>query len=114
MEFMKGIQRKETVELADLLSGDYTGKTVSLNGAVHTIRDMGEVSFVILRKAEGLVQCVRERSVPVYRAGERGAGAAQEAADGRLEFVDNGPEIPSAELKEESAVTVTEIGRAHV
>ena len=28
MEFMKGIQRKETVELADLLSGDYTGKTV--------------------------------------------------------------------------------------
>ncbi|MCI7383760.1 MAG: aspartate--tRNA(Asn) ligase [Hungatella hathewayi] len=109
MEFMKGIQRKETVELADLLSGDYTGKTVSLNGAVHTIRDMGEVSFVILRKAEGLVQCVRERSVPVYRAGERGAGAAQEAADDRLEFADNGPEIPSAELKEESAVTVTGI-----
>ncbi|MFR3820360.1 MAG: aspartate--tRNA(Asn) ligase [Hungatella hathewayi] len=72
MEFMKGIQRKETVELADLLSGDYTGKTVSLNGAVHTIRDMGEVSFVILRKAEGLVQCVL-RAVP--------EGAAQPSAD---------------------------------
>ena len=113
MEFMKGIQRKETVELADLLSGDYTGKTVSLNGAVHTIRDMGEVSFVILRKAEGLVQCVRERSVPVYRAGGGCAAATQEAADegreiadGRLENTDNGPEIPSTELKEESTVTV--------
>ena len=31
-----------------------------MNGAVHNIRDMGEFAFVILRKAEGLVQCVYE------------------------------------------------------
>ena len=32
-----------------------------MNGAVHTSRDMGERWFLgILRKAEGLVQCVYE------------------------------------------------------
>ena len=31
-----------------------------MNGAVHTIRQMGEISFIVLRKAEGLVQCVYE------------------------------------------------------
>lgn len=31
-----------------------------MNGAVHTIRDMGEVAFVVLRKREGLLQCVFE------------------------------------------------------
>ena len=34
-----------------------------MNGAVHKVRDMGEVAFVILRKAEGLVQCVYEEGV---------------------------------------------------
>ena len=34
-----------------------------MNGAVHNVRDMGEVAFVILRKAEGLVQCVYEEGV---------------------------------------------------
>ena len=38
-------------------------KTVKMNGAVHTIRHMGEVAFVILRKAEGMVQCVYEEGV---------------------------------------------------
>ena len=33
---------------------------VKVNGAVHTIRDMGTVAFVILRKREGLLQCVYE------------------------------------------------------
>ena len=35
-------------------------KTVKINGAVHRIRNMGDVAFVILRKSEGLVQCVYE------------------------------------------------------
>lgn len=38
------------------------GETVTVNGAVHNLRDMGEVVFVILRKKEGLVQCVLEAS----------------------------------------------------
>ena len=60
MEFMTGIKEKETLNLTQLLNGNYEGKTIKINGAVHTIRDMGEVVFILLRKAEGLVQCVYE------------------------------------------------------
>ena len=60
MEFMTGVNRKETLEISTLVSGDYEGKTVKINGAIHTIRDMGDVAFVVLRKREGLLQCVFE------------------------------------------------------
>ena len=50
MEFMDGVKKKETLGISQILEGDYTGKTVEMEGAVHTIRDMGEVAFVILRK----------------------------------------------------------------
>ena len=60
MEFLSGVREKETVGVREIQSGDYVGKTVKMNGAVHNVRDMGEVAFVILRKAEGLVQCVYE------------------------------------------------------
>ncbi|MEY8353271.1 aspartate--tRNA(Asn) ligase [Lachnospiraceae bacterium 54-53] len=60
MEFISGVKQKETIGIEELGSGGLTGKTVKMEGSVHTIRDMGEVAFVILRKAEGLVQCVYE------------------------------------------------------
>ena len=60
MEFMAGVNKKDTVEISEILAGDFGGKTVKVNGAVHTIRDMGEVAFVVLRKREGLLQCVFE------------------------------------------------------
>lgn len=60
MEFLTGVKEKETLGVREILTGDYVGKTVKMNGAVHNVRDMGEVAFVILRKAEGLVQCVYE------------------------------------------------------
>ena len=66
MEFMEGVKRKETLELSELISGDYTGKEVKVNGAVHTIRDMGDVAFVVLRKREGLLQCVFEEGVTAF------------------------------------------------
>ena len=89
MEFLTGVKEKETVGIRQILAGAYTGKTVKVHGAVHNIRDMGEVAFVILRKAEGLVQCVYE--------------------EGKCPF-------PLKDLKEESAVEViglvTREGRA--
>ena len=60
MEFITGVKEKDTLEISRLVSGSYEGKTVKVNGAVHTIRDMGEVAFVVLRKREGLLQCVFE------------------------------------------------------
>ncbi len=63
MEFVEGVKAKETLEIAQILEGSYEGKKIRMNGAVHNVRDMGEVAFVILRKAEGLVQCVYEEGV---------------------------------------------------
>lgn len=60
MQFMTGVNTKETLEISTILAGDYEGKQVKANGAIHTIRDMGDVAFVILRKREGLLQCVYE------------------------------------------------------
>ena len=60
MEFMTGVKEKETLELGQLLEEDMLGKKVRVNGAVHTVRDMGTVAFVVLRKRDGLLQCVYE------------------------------------------------------
>ncbi len=80
MEFMDGVRKKDLAEVQDILDGNYTGKMVKLRGAVHTIRDMGEVAFVILRKAQGLIQCVYEEESCSF---------------------------PLKDLKEESAVEIT-------
>lgn len=79
MEFMTGVKKKEDISVKTLLEIP-EGTEVKLEGAVHIIRDMGEVAFVILRKSEGLVQCVYE--------------------EGSVDF-------PLKDLKEESAVAVT-------
>ncbi len=63
MEFVSGTEKKEVLGIQEVLEGDYAGRVIRMNGAVHAIRNMGEVAFVILRKAEGLVQCVFEEGV---------------------------------------------------
>ncbi|MDD6183535.1 MAG: aspartate--tRNA(Asn) ligase [Lachnospiraceae bacterium] len=63
MEFLTGVKKQDTLEISQLLDGSHEGTEVKVSGAVHTIRDMGEVAFVILRKREGLLQCVFEEGV---------------------------------------------------
>ena len=63
MELVKGVKQTETLELEELLTEEAKGRTVKVTGAVHTIRDMGNVAFLILRKRGGLVQCVYEKGV---------------------------------------------------
>ena len=60
MEFLTGVTKKEALEISEILAGDYEGTNIKVRGAIHTIRDMGEVAFIVLRKREGLVQCVYE------------------------------------------------------
>lgn len=66
MELITGVKKKETLELSELLQEDMIGKTVKVNGAVHTIRDMGNIAFVILRKREGLIQGVYEEGITKF------------------------------------------------
>ena len=85
MEFVNGVKEKRVLDIREVLEGEYEGKEIRMNGAVHTIRHMGEVAFVILRKSRGLVQCV-------YEAGST--------------------DFDIRELKEESAVEVMGVVKA--
>lgn len=118
MEFLTGVMQKETLELSQLLAEDMTGRTVKVNGTVHTVRDMGNIAFVVLRKREGLLQCVYQEGVadiPLSECREgaalevEGEAAANEKAPGGMEIrmkkvrVLSGPEealpIPVAKRK---------------
>ena len=80
MKMMTGVIPKETMEISEILASDLYGQTISVNGAVHTVRDMGEVAFVVLRKREGLLQCVYEEGVTAIDLKELKEGAAIEVS----------------------------------
>ena len=89
MEFITGIKKKETSEISDILQSDLSGK-VRINGFIHTIRDMGEVAFVVLRKREGLVQCVYEVGITGNSLKELKEGMTVEA-EGFLNVEERAP-----------------------
>ena len=62
MEFVEGIREKDTLELRELLKKQETDGEILVEGTVHSIRKMGEIAFVILRKREGLLQTVWEEA----------------------------------------------------
>lgn len=66
MKFLESVSKKETMELSELLTKTKEGDIVKVNGTVHTIRDMGNVAFVVLRKREGLLQCVYEEGITEF------------------------------------------------
>ena len=66
MEFLTGLTPEETLEIEELLDASRIGTEVRVRGAVHTIRDMCELSFVVLRKRDGLLQCIFEEGTTNY------------------------------------------------
>lgn len=90
MEFMTGVKKPDTLELQELYEESMVGKTVRVNGAVHTIRDMGEVAFVILRKRGGLLQCVYEEETAGFDLKDLKEAATVEA-EGILEKEERAP-----------------------
>mgnify|MGYP004461532875 FL=1 len=101
MDFVTGVTRKETLEISELLAGDLTGETVRVNGAVHAIRDMGEVAFVILRKREGLLQCVYEEGKTNFDLKDLKEGATVEVKGvvSKEDRAPNGIEIRLSEIQ---------------
>ncbi len=67
MDYFTGVRKKETLEISELLGQAKPGQKVKVNGAVHAIRDMGTVAFVILRKREGLLQGVYEEGTADFK-----------------------------------------------
>ncbi len=80
MKEITGVAVKETLEISEILALDAEGCEIRVNGAVHAVRDMGEVAFIILRKREGLLQCVWEENVSEFSIKEIRDGAAVEFA----------------------------------
>lgn len=68
MEFVTGQTKKEALSIAEMAELVASEAKIKTNGAVHTIRDMGDVMFVVLRKGDGLVQCVFEDGVTRFSA----------------------------------------------
>ena len=66
MKVITGVTQKETLEIGEIRARDLDGCDVRVNGAVHTIRNMGDVAFIVLRKREGLLQCVYEEGVSAF------------------------------------------------
>ena len=71
MDYLTGVRPTETLEISELLSAAKPRQKVKVNGAVHTIRNMGTVAFVILRKREGLLQGVYEEGIAEFKLKER-------------------------------------------
>ncbi|MDO5541610.1 MAG: aspartate--tRNA(Asn) ligase [Eubacteriales bacterium] len=78
MEYLSGVSTKEIFEISQLLAPEMESREVKVNGAVHTIRDMGDVAFVVLRKREGLLQCVYEEGKVMFPLSDIKEGTTME------------------------------------
>lgn len=58
MEYITGVREVGDLTIAQLQDGERLGLVVKVRGAIHSIRDMGEVAFVVIRRRDGLVQTV--------------------------------------------------------
>lgn len=63
MEFMTGKKEKEVLDLAAVFADGMEGREVKVNGAIMSVRNMGDIAFVILRKRDGVLQTVYEKGV---------------------------------------------------
>lgn len=90
MDFITGVKKTDTMELNSLSDQKLVGQQVKVNGAVHTIRHMGDVAFVILRKREGLLQCVYEEGTAEFDLKDLKEAASVEA-EGVLEKEERAP-----------------------
>ncbi len=100
MEFVTGLIQPTSKEISELMAPEMDGAQVVVNGAVHTVRDMGEVAFVVLRKREGLLQCVFEEGVTDFPLSKIREGATLEAKGvvRREERAPNGIEVRLQEV----------------
>lgn len=105
MEYYTGVAQKKTMEISELLREAKAGDTVRVNGAVHTIRDMGTVAFVILRKREGLLQAVYEEGTAQFPLKDLKEAATIEA-EGVLEKNEKAPQ--GIEIRIRSVRTLSE------
>lgn len=102
MEFLKGMKKTERLELKDIIGGAHRNETVQVSGMVHAKRPVGGgLTFLKLRKRDGLLQCTCGERVDVSKVPEESAvvvtGRLREElrAPGGVELVAEGIEVLS-------------------
>ena len=102
MEFLKGMRKTERLELKDIIGGAHRNETVQVSGMVHAKRPVGGgLTFLKLRKRDGLLQCTCGERVDVSKIPEESAvvvtGRLREEprAPGGVELVAVGIEVLS-------------------
>lgn len=102
MEFLKGMKKTERLELKDIIGGAHRNETVQVSGMVHAKRPVGGgLTFLKLRKRDGLLQCTCGERVDVSKVPEESAvvvtGRLREElrALGGVELVAEGIEVLS-------------------
>ena len=100
MEFLKGMKKTERLELKDIIGGAHRNETVQVSGMVHAKRPVGGgLTFLKLRKRDGLLQCTCGERVDVSKVPEESAvvvtGRLREElrAPGGVELVAEGIEV---------------------
>lgn len=99
MDFVTGVKEKKTVGISDIVSETLDGRDVVVQGAVHTVRDMGEFSFLLLRNYEGVIQCIYEEGKASFDVEALREGATLEAK-GTVRTEDRAPNGFEIVLKE--------------
>lgn len=102
MEFLKGMKKTERLELKDIIGGAHRNETVQVSGMVHAKRPVGGgLTFLKLRKRDGLLQCTCGERLDVSKVPEESAvvvtGRLREElrAPGGVELVAEGIEVLS-------------------
>lgn len=105
MDFVTGISKKKSIMLSEI-DETFVGQTITMNGAVHNLRDMSEFVFVILRTYEGLVQCVYTKAMDGYQSLHEGMTVevtgvvrTEERAPGGYEIVIDQVKVLSAPVE---------------
>ena len=61
MQAMTGKTEGKHSTLDEVLAME-TGAQATVHGLVHTLRDLGDVRFALLRMPQGVLQCAREKT----------------------------------------------------
>ena len=82
MKIMTGKTQGTDSSLREVLAMA-AGETAQVHGIVHTLRDLGDVRFMLLRMPQGTLQCVLTGEGPAVREGDAVRAAGEVALDER-------------------------------
>lgn len=89
MDFVTGSSQTRDLEIA-ALQEKKDGDSVITHGMIYSIKDMGEFGFIVLRKRDGLVQCVYEKVLSQFQLNDLSTEMSVEI-EGTLKLDDRAP-----------------------